>query len=343
MSLLQPSTTGFAGRGGLAPPWLSGRLFALAAVAIALGVAAPHLIASALWLSLLAQAVMDMMLATSVGLLVRQNGRISFGQAAFFGLGGYVFAVFSVRSFVSAEVALILALVLPTLLAFVLGLVIARIAGVAHAMITLAVGQALYEVALKWRGLANGDDGMSVPLPKTLFGLNSNLFYKPDSMLVICWTLLVLVILGIVMLSRSPFGQLCEAIRENDERARFIGYNTTLPRAVIYALSAFVAALAGVLQTLYGGYISPEMLHWSLSGMALIMAIVGGPRIIWGPALGAFILFFFKDIAGDATEYWPALVGGSVIIVTLVLPQGVAGLVLRLAAWLKPSAGREQA
>ncbi len=330
MSATQPQAGRLAERGGLAPAWLSGRLLLLALVAIAFGVALPQVLVSALWLSLLTQAVIDMMLATSVGLLVRQNGRISFGQAAFFGLGGYVFAVFSVRSFVSPELALILALVIPTALAVLLGLVIARIPGVAHAMLTLAVGQALYEVTFKWRGLANGDDGMSVPLPKTLFGLDSGLFYSPSSMLVICWTLLVLVLFAITVMARSPFGQLTELIRENDERARFIGYSTTWPRAVVYGLSAFVAALAGVLHTLYGGYISPEMLHWSLSGTALIMAIVGGPRIIWGPALGAFILFFFKDIAGDQTEYWPALVGGSLIVVTLLLPEGVAGLFLRL-------------
>ncbi|MDX5360368.1 MAG: branched-chain amino acid ABC transporter permease [Alphaproteobacteria bacterium] len=301
-----------------------------AAVALAVGFAAPHLIASVLWLSLLTQAIVDMILATSVGLLVRQNGRISFGQAAFFGLGGYLFAVLMVREIASPELALAAALIGPTAIAFLLGLVIARIPGVAHAMLTLAVGQAFYEVAFKWRELANGDDGMSVPLPRTLFGVDSGLFQSPSSMLVICWSLLVVLLLGLALMARSPFGQLTEAIRENEERARFIGYGTTLPRAVIYGISAFIAALAGVLQTLYDGYISPEMLHWSLSGMALIMAIVGGPKVLWGPALGAFLLFFLEDLAGDATEYWPALVGGTVILVTILLPQGFAGLIAGL-------------
>lgn len=330
MSVTQPPAGTLGSGRGLSAARVPGRLVLVAALAIALGFALPHLLPTVLLVSLMTQAVMDMLLATSVGLLIRQNGRISFGQAAFFGLGGYVFAVFSARSIVSPELALLLGLLVPSLLAFLLGLVIARIPGVAHAMLTLAVGQAVYEVAFKWRGLANGDDGMSVPLPRSFLGLDSRLFYTPESMLVICWTLLVLVLFGIAVMARSPFGQLCEAIRENEERARFVGYDTTLPRAVVYGLSAFVAALAGILQTLYGGYISPEMLHWSLSGTALIMAIVGGPKIIWGPALGAFILFFFKDIAGDATEYWPALVGGSLILVTLLLPEGVAGLALRL-------------
>ncbi|MEJ8571592.1 branched-chain amino acid ABC transporter permease [Microbaculum marinum] len=310
----------------------NGRLVAIACIALALGFLAPHLIPSLLWMSLLTQAVVDMTLATSVGILYRQNGRISFGQAAFFGLGAYTFGVITVREFGSAELALVAALVVPTLIAFLLGLVIARIPGVAHAMLTLAVGQALYEIAFKWRALANGDDGMSVPLPDTIFGIDSDFFQSPATMLVFCWSLLVLTLFGLALMARSPFGQLTEVIRENDERARFIGYGTTLPRAIIYGVSAFIAAMAGILQTLYDGYISPQMLHWSASGMALIMAIVGGPKILWGPALGAFILFFFKDIAGDATEYWPALVGGTLIVVTLLLPEGFAGLILKLLA-----------
>ncbi|SLN70460.1 branched-chain amino acid ABC transporter permease [Oceanibacterium hippocampi] len=305
------------------------RLLTAAAVAVAAGIAAPHVISSVLWISLLTQAVVDMIFATSVGLLVRQNGRISFGQAAFFGLGGYIFAVSIAREIATPELAIILAVVLPTLIAFLLGLIIARIPGVAHAMLTLAVGQAFYEVVFKWRELANGDDGMSVALPRTLFGFDSGMLQTPGSMLPIVWTILVMILVGFTLMARSPFGQLTEAIRENDERAQFIGYTTTLPRAVIYGASAFVAAVAGLLQTLYNGYISPDMFHWSLSGMALIMAIVGGPKIIWGPALGAFILFFFKDVAGDATEYWPALVGIMLIVVTLLLPEGFAGLAER--------------
>ncbi len=102
-----------------------------------------------------------------------QNGRVSFGQAAFFGLGGYIFGVVVARKLLSPELALIAALVAPSLVAFLLGLVIARITGVAHAMLTLAVGQAFYEVVFRWRELAKGDDGMSFDLPRELFGLSA--------------------------------------------------------------------------------------------------------------------------------------------------------------------------
>ena len=131
------------------------------AAAVLAGFALPWIIPSKIALSLLAQALFDALLATSVGFLILQNGRVSFGQAAFSGLGGYAFGVLVARKLLGAEAALAVALVLPTLAAFLLGLVIARVSGVAHAMLTLAVGQALYEIAFRWRELAKGDDGMS--------------------------------------------------------------------------------------------------------------------------------------------------------------------------------------
>jgi branched-chain amino acid transport system permease protein len=143
----------------------------LGAAALVAGFAMPWIAPSKVAMSLMAQSLFDALLATSVGFLIRQNGRVSFGQAAFFGLGGYVFAILVARSLVAPEIALVLALAVPTLVAFLFGLVVARVTGVAHAMLTLAIGQALYEIAFRWRELAKGDDGMSFDLPARLFGL----------------------------------------------------------------------------------------------------------------------------------------------------------------------------
>jgi branched-chain amino acid transport system permease protein len=103
-----------------------------------------------------------------------------------------------------------------------------------------------------------------------------------------------------------------------------------VPRALVYAIAAFVAAIAGVLQATYNGYIAPQMFHWSLSGFALIMAIIGGAKFVVGPAIGAIVLFYIKDLAGQAAEYWPAIVGGILVVVTLTMPQGIIGLIGRL-------------
>jgi branched-chain amino acid transport system permease protein len=293
-------------------------------------VALPWVVTSKLALSLMAQAMFDALLATSVGFLILQNGRVSFGQAAFFGLGGYIFGVVVARKLLSPELALLFALIVPALLAFLLGLVIARVTGVAHAMLTLAVGQAFYEVVFRWRELAKGDDGMSFDLPARFFGFSARSLQDPAVMLVLAWSFLVLALVGITFFSRSRIGQVAAAIRDNEERARFIGYSTTMPRALVYAIAALLAAVAGVLQAIYNGYIAPQMFHWSLSGAALIMAVVGGAKFIIGPAIGAIVFFYLKEFAGKAAEYWPAIVGSVLVIVTLTMPQGIMGLFFRL-------------
>jgi branched-chain amino acid transport system permease protein len=308
------------------------RILGFAALALALGVAMPWLVSSKLTLSLTTQAIVDALLATSVGFLVLQNGRVSFGQAAFFGLGGYAFGVLVARQLVAPELALLLALALPTLVAFLLGLVFARIAGVAHAMLTLAVGQAFYEIAFRWRELAKGDDGMSFDLPPRIFGFASRSLQDPAVMVVVAWSSLVLALAGLALFVNSRIGQIAAAVRDNEERARFIGHDTAIPPAVVYAIAAFLAALAGVLQATYNGYIAPQMFHWSLSGTALIMAVVGGAQFIVGPAIGAVCFFFLKDFAGRFAEFWPAIVGTVLVAVTLLMPQGMVGLAFRLWA-----------
>lgn len=300
------------------------------AVAVLAGIALPWVVPSKIVLSLLAQAFFDALLATSVGFLLLQNGRVSFGQAAFFGLGGYALGVLIARQLVVPEIAVLVALALPTLVAFLLGLVIARVTGVAHAMLTLAVGQAFYEVVFRWRELAKGDDGMSFDLPPQIFGMSSRGLQDPAFMAVLAWCILVLVLVGLTLFARSRTGQIAAAIRDNEERARFLGFSTMMPRALVYAIAAFIAAIAGVLQASYNGYIAPQMFHWSASGFALIMSIIGGAKFIVGPAIGAIVLFYIKDLAGQFAEYWPAIVGGILVVVTLTMPQGIVGLVRRL-------------
>jgi branched-chain amino acid transport system permease protein len=315
--------------GSVAPRAWSRQRGVIAAVALVLGIALPQAIGSQLLMTLLTQAVISGLLATSVGMLLRMNGVVSFGHAAFYGIAGYTIALSLKHGWMGAELAILVALLLPTALAFVLGLGIVGIPGIAFSMLTLAVGQAFHEFAVKARGATGGDDGLAISLPSQIFSLPTGVFQRPGSMFVVCWIVLVLVLFGLSVLSRTQFGRLADAIRENEERARFIGYRTVVPRALVLALSAFVAALAGVLFALYNAFVSPDVLHWSLSGSALIMAIIGGPRLLWGPAFGAIIFFFFKDLAGNLTEHWPAMIGVTLIVVTVLLPMGIGGALKR--------------
>ena len=313
------------------------------AAALALGVAVALGVSSGTLLSLLTQATIYAVFALGVGLLLRQNGMVSFGHALFFGSAGYVVAILLQLKAVPAEAAVLIAVLGLTVFAFVIGLVVVRVPGIAFGMLTLAVGQMAFLTASRSRGLTGGADGMSVEWPATLFGVPIALLQKPAGMLVLSWSVLVLLLLGLSLLLRGRFGGITEAARDNEERARFIGIRTLLPRAAVYALSAGVTSVAGVLAALNTSFISPESLHWSLSGVALMMVVVGGTRVLWGPALGAAIYFLAKDVLGDYAQHWMAIFGTALIVVIVFAPEGLSGMLRRLAGGRRPSGTRRRA
>lgn len=298
--------------------------------ALALGVAVTALVSSGTVLSLLTQAIIYAVFATGVGLLLRQNGMVSFGHALFFGISGYTVGIILQLQLMPAEAAIAVTLIGMTVLAFVMGLVIVRVPGVAFGMLTLAVGQMFFLTASRSRGLTGGADGMNIDWPSTLFGVSTSQLLKPASMFMICWSTLIVVLLLLALLLRSRFGSITEAVRDNEERARFIGIRTLLPRAAVYALSATVTGVAGLLSALNTGFISPENLHWSVSGIALMMVVVGGYKALWGPALGAIIYFLAKDVLGDHATHWMAIFGITLITVIVFSPTGIAGALERL-------------
>ncbi|MDO8769785.1 MAG: branched-chain amino acid ABC transporter permease [Burkholderiaceae bacterium] len=305
--------------------------------AMASGAVVAVSVSSGTVLSLLTQAVIYAVFAIGVGLLLRQNGMVSFGHALFFGAAGYTVGIILQLKLMPAEAAIMLTLVGITLVAFVMGLVIVRVPGVAFGMLTLAIGQMFYLTASRSRGLTGGADGMSIEWPATLFGISQGLILKPANMFLLCWFTLVVVVVVLALLLHSRFGSITEAVRDNEERARFIGIQTLLPRAAIYALSATVTALAGLLSALNTGFVSPENLHWSLSGVALMMVVVGGYKALWGPALGAMVYFLAKDILGDFANHWMAIFGIALITVIVFSPTGIAGALERLSKGKKTS------
>nr|WP_315185522.1 branched-chain amino acid ABC transporter permease [uncultured Albidiferax sp.] len=298
--------------------------------ALGVGAVVAATVTSGTVLSLLTQAIIYAVFASGVGLLLRQNGMVSFGHALFFGAAGYGVGLLLQMQAMPAEAAMLVTLLVLTAVAFVMGLVIVRVPGVAFGMLTLAVGQMFYLTASRSRGLTGGADGMNIEWPATLFGLPMSDLLKSSHLFLLCWTVLVLVLLALALLLRSRFGSITEAVRDNEERARFIGIRTLLPRAAIYALSALVTGVAGLLSALNTGFVSPENLHWSLSGVALMMVVVGGYKALWGPALGAVVYFLAKDILGDYANHWMAIFGVALITVIVFSPTGIAGALGRL-------------
>jgi branched-chain amino acid transport system permease protein len=291
------------------------------------GPLAAMLVPSMLVKSLLAQATIYSLYAVGVGMLIRQNGMVSFGHAAFFGLPGYLVGALMPAALMPVEALLVLAALFTGLIAFAMGLVVVRIHGIAFGMLTLAIGQAVYEAATRMRGLTGGHDGMSLKFPRQLFGLSIKVFQQPGSMLIAASVLLAVALALVTWFARSAYGIRTEAIRDNEERARFLGYKTLVPRALVFGLSALVTAASGVLFALYNGFVSPETVHWTASGSALIMTILGGFATAWGPVLGTFVYFFLKEFVGGFTTHWLSIIGACLILVTVAFPTGLAGII----------------
>jgi len=308
-----------------------------ALAALGLGAVVAFGVSSSTLLSLLTQSIIYAVFALGVGVLLKQNGMVSFGHALFFGGASYLVGILLQLQIVSAELAILVALLGVTVAAFLIGLVIVRVPGVAFGMLTLAIGQMFFLTASRARGLTGGADGMNIDWPSRLFGFPMSQMLKPATMFLICWTTLVVVMFLLAWLMRTRFGAITEAVRDNEERARFIGITTLLPRAAVYALSALVTSVAGVLSALNTGFVSPESLHWSLSGVALMMVVVGGFKALWGPAVGAVVYFMFKDILGEHATHWMTIFGMALITVIVFSPTGVAGLFDRWVLGKKPS------
>ncbi len=309
-------------------------------VALLLGLGVVNVVTSGTLLSLFTQAIVYAVFALGIGVLLKQNGMVSFGHALYFGSAGYLLGILLQLQVASAEALIVLTLLIILVIGFVFGLIIVRVPGVAFGMLTLAIGQMFYLTASRARGFTGGADGMNIDWPSTLFGMSVSQILKPANMFLICWVTLIVVMFLVAWLLRSRFGAITEAVRDNEERARFIGISTLLPRAAVYALSALITGIAGVLSALNTGFVSPENLHWSLSGMALMMVVVGGFKVLWGPALGAVVYFMFKDVLGDYATHWMTIFGVVLIAVIVFSPTGIAGALMRLVSG-QPAADRQ--
>ncbi|NMF96334.1 branched-chain amino acid ABC transporter permease [Aromatoleum toluolicum] len=319
------------------------RLCAMAAAAVAVGLTVNMSVTSNGLMSLLTQATIYAVFALGLGFLLKQNGMVSFGHALFFGMAGYLVGAAVTLTGWPVGMVVVLTVAAIGMFAFGLALVIVRVPGIAFGMLTLAIGQSFYVLVSKSRGFTGGADGMNINFPAQVFGMELASFQNPSSMFLICWLVLVALVLLLALLLRTGFGPLTEAIRENEERARFIGFRTLLPRAAVFAVSAMVTAVGGVLSALYTGFVSPESLHWSVSGTVLIMVVLGGSRTLWGPAVGAVVYYLFRDFVGEHTTHWMSIFGVSLIAVIVLWPAGIAGGVMRAATSLQRAAARRLA
>ena len=270
-------------------------------------------------------------LAMSLDLLVGVAGLVSLGHAAFFGLGGYMLALASPQ-YEAANLWIVLPLALAAVAAAsaLVGFLSIRTSGIYFIMVTLAFGQMGYYFFNDSK-LAGGSDGAYIYVKPsveafglTLVDLESKLsfFYVTLGALVGCYALLR-------MLLASPFGRVVAAIGVNENRVQGLGFNPMPYKLVAFTIAGTLAGLAGFLGAIQYGFVSPATLGWHQSGQVLVMVILGGMGTLFGPVLGAFIFELAQHLFEAATDHWLLPMGGMVIAIVLLLPKGVAGLLIQ--------------
>lgn len=261
--------------------------------------------------------------ASSLNLILGYGGMVSFGHAAFFGVGAYTSAILTREGVTSAWVIWPTAIVICALLALLIGAICLRTRGVYFIMITLAFAQMIYFVVVSFKQYG-GEDGLRARRPE--FGL-----FELDDTTLYYLTLAVLVgtLYATARLVNSRFGRVLQAIRENETRAAAIGYPVYHYQLVAFVIAGAVAGLAGLLMAHYTQYASPNLLAWQQSGHLMMMVILGGVGQFWGGVLGATILLVVEEILQDITIYWQLGVGLILLLIVLFAPKGIAGLFWR--------------
>jgi branched-chain amino acid transport system permease protein len=261
--------------------------------------------------------------ATSFNLVLGYGGMMSFGHAAFFGVGAYACAILLVKASWPLLPAFVLAPFVAAFAGVVIGFLSVRIRGVFYfATITLSFAQLVYILVFKWRELTFGDDGIqAIPLPSWLATDQTFIPYYFFSLLIVLFCLY-----GLWRIVRSPFGMVLRSLRENPERAAFLGVRGERYRLLAFVISAFFSGIAGVLFALLETSIAPNILFWSMSGEVILMGLLGGMHLFWGPALGAAIMVALNSFMTSYTQYWGFFLGAVLILMVLFFPKGIGGL-----------------
>lgn len=271
------------------------------------------------WLTLGARIAALALFAASLDLLVGRAGLVSFGHAAFLGVGAYTAALLAPDSGPgNAFVSLPASVAAAGLAATAIGALCLRARGVYFIMATLAFAQMAFTF-VQGSSVMGGSDGLLIAARPA--GLKAPWAYYLFSLAVLVTGLGLL-----AFLARSPFGRILAGIRMNEDRMESLGYATYGRKLAAFTVAGALAGAAGWLLAYQAEYVSPTLLDWRLSGLVLMMVILGGKGSLFGPALGAAVLVLAEDFLADLTSHWMLGLGVFVILAVLLLPQGLAGL-----------------
>jgi branched-chain amino acid transport system permease protein len=292
--------------------------------ALAAALVALPLVASEFWIFIAIEVLAFALYAVSFNLLLGYGGMLSFGHAAFFGVGGYAAALLIQNAGPHAGFAVValpfVAMAVAAVTALVIGFFCVRRSGIYFAMLTFAFQMLLYTIALKATGLTGGDDGLTGLKPPGLLAQPAAYYYFA----------LFLVGAAIYVLHRlvnSPFGYVLRAAKANARRVQYVGVDVRRHQLAAFVVSGAFAGLAGAVFALSSGNVFPGWLNWTASATPIVMAVLGGVQTYLGPAVGAAVYVVLEVLISGHTEYWPLVMGVIILLLVLVMPRGLAGLV----------------
>ena len=264
--------------------------------------------------------------ATSLNLLVGYTGMISFGHGMFFGLGAYAFGLIMQKTGMPVPAAFLATLAIATVVATIIGAICVRLKEIYFAFVTLAFQMLIHSTILSWVSLTGGDQGLRGGIPRPVF-LGIDLSNQIHLYITSC-ALLVIGLLLMRQIVQSPFGYTLRMIRDNADRASFLGINVWRAKLSIFVLAALFAATGGVVMSLFVSGAYPEFAYWTISGEGIFINLLGGITTFLGPMAGTVLLLILNDTATRLTEYYGIVLGIVILFFAIGLRKGLMDFVV---------------
>lgn len=265
--------------------------------------------------------------ATSLNILVGYGGMVSFGHAMFFGGGAYAFGLLMQKGGASIPVAILGAIAFCAVLGLVIGAICVRLKEIYFSFLTLAFQMLIHSIIITWTSLTGGDQGLMGGIPRVWGSLNladvQTLYWFSCVLGVLCLLLMRYIL-------QSPFGYTLRMVRDNADRAQFLGINVWRVRLYAFILASCFASVGGVIMALFVSGAYPEFSYWTMSGEAVFMIMMGGLHAFIGPVVGAGLLMIFNDIITRTTEYHGLALGVIVLFFALGLKRGMTDFILQI-------------
>ena len=291
-------------------------------------------------ITLMTRAVIFALAAVGLNLILGIGGFVSFGHAAFFGLGGYVMGIlawhaqsyspllewpFMIEGTKSMPVIWLVSIMVSAIFALIIGAVSLKTSGVYFIMITLAFAQMMYYFSVSWSAYG-GEDGMSIYVRNNFPGLNT---LDPIQFYSLCFVLLLISLWFVSRLIKSPFGLALNAARQSPQRVQAVGLDLHRLQLFAFVVSGAVTGLAGALFADLNRFVSPNMFSWQLSGEFIVFIIIGGVGRLFGPVIGALLFVALEHFLGELSDFWHIYLGIILLLIVLFSKSGVIGLIAK--------------